>query len=183
MRKNTLFPCTFCIKTFSARHYLSSHMRIHTREKPYNCHYPECGASFNHTVSLRSHMLRHTGEKPYSCTQCGRQFRQLCQLKAHGLVHQKYRTILHCATCGKTFLGERSLRRHEVQFHGSAYQERNHSNTGKEDANFENSGDEVPGNTAGNTVEAGAVPKPKLEGTHKNDHLKEVLFNTFLPCF
>ncbi|PYH29949.1 FTFMHR domain-containing protein [Aspergillus neoniger CBS 115656] len=45
-------PCTFCGKIFNRSHHLRRHERIHTQEKPFQCH---CGRAFARQDLLRRH--------------------------------------------------------------------------------------------------------------------------------
>ncbi len=54
--------CTQCEKSFTCKHHLDVHLRVHTEEKPYTC-----GKSFTQKGSLTAHMRVHTGEKLFIC--------------------------------------------------------------------------------------------------------------------
>lgn len=45
-----------CLKTFSSLSKFYSHLRIHTQEKPYACHYPDCKMRFNQKGNLNQHI-------------------------------------------------------------------------------------------------------------------------------
>ena len=58
------WPCEACEKTFSSQSVRDRHMRIHTGEKRFSCHYPGCSKRFARHDYLRSHWLTHEDLPP-----------------------------------------------------------------------------------------------------------------------
>lgn len=85
------FTCTDCHKVFSRPYNLKSHMRTHTLERPYECHYYPCGWKFARPHDLKRHELQHTGQKPHGCRFCSRRFARSDALKRH------WKVDTHCA--------------------------------------------------------------------------------------
>src|SRR5258705_6367665 len=54
-----IFKCKSCVKSFSVRYKLVSHLRMHTGEKPYVCDL--CNKSFSRCHHLTNHRRSHTG--------------------------------------------------------------------------------------------------------------------------
>lgn len=103
--------CTICLKTFTSKKNLRSHMKGHSNEKiitkkdplherPYLC--SECGLRFVRNDYLVIHMRRHLGLKPYKCRFCDKGFPRATDLTVHERYHTNEKTHL-CNLCGKGF--------------------------------------------------------------------------------
>uniref|UniRef100_A0A452TB98 Zinc finger protein 547 n=1 Tax=Ursus maritimus TaxID=29073 RepID=A0A452TB98_URSMA len=104
------YKCTQCEKTFSHKHILVDHEKIHTGEKPFECN--QCGKGFLRLSQLVGHQKIHTGERPYGCSECGKFFRNRSTLIRHQRVHTGERPY-ECGECGKAFTRKHKLVEHQ----------------------------------------------------------------------
>ncbi|XP_060937813.1 zinc finger protein 658B [Limanda limanda] len=106
--------CSECGKTFRHRSVLELHMRIHSKDKPYQC--KECGKSFRFSSYLQQHVIIHTGQKPYKCPDCGKDFAFLQNMRTHQKLHQE--KPFRCTNCRKGYSDETQLQQHMLSHNG-----------------------------------------------------------------
>jgi len=93
--------CPHCDGSFSGRHHLKRHIRLHTGEKPAKCSI--CERVFTTSEVLTQHMRVHTKEKPYKCSVCNKSFTQSGSLDTHKIYVHSSRKPYYCPYCGKLF--------------------------------------------------------------------------------
>jgi len=88
------FGCAQCDSWFVDYSILRAHIRVHTKERPFQC--DQCDSRFSQESNLRRHVRTHTGERPFACKECGKKFSQGNNLKAHMIVHSGIELSLLC---------------------------------------------------------------------------------------
>lgn len=116
----SVYQCNICSKSFTSKHVLKSHMRIHLPEKSLLCKF--CGKSFHWKGQLKIHERSHTGEKPFKCEvkiniyliyfhsstlfydsqYCSKSFAYRESLITHTTIHTGIKPHL-CENCGSRF--------------------------------------------------------------------------------
>ncbi|XP_078506284.1 uncharacterized protein LOC144764025 isoform X3 [Lissotriton helveticus] len=130
-KRQRLFHCPICGKSFRERDNVLKHQRIHTseelrkvfmtprfsnsaqthivKETRYRCN--QCGKCFSKSSRLRVHQRIHTGERPYQCKECKKLFIKDSHLKVHLRIHTGERPY-QCRVCGKGFSKSYNLKVH-----------------------------------------------------------------------
>lgn len=103
------YQCPHCERKFSQHGQLVIHKRTHTGEKPYIC--IRCNKGFTCSKVLKIHIRTHTGEKPFECEFCKKSFAAYANLVVHRRIHTKERPYV-CKLCGRSFEHSGNLSRH-----------------------------------------------------------------------
>ena len=117
------YICEVCGQALSSASALTTHMRTHTEELPYQCE--ACFLCFSHPNNLARHMRTHTGESPYRFdSRCDLPFARLRSIqwhrfhdKKHMRTHANPRRPYSCPACGRAFTQLVSLQRHQKTTH------------------------------------------------------------------
>ena len=107
------FECRICTKRFARSDALVRHMRTHTGEETHRC--DVCSKGFNTKGNLTDHKRIHTRERPYPCEACGFAFTQSSNLKKHQKIHET--GSLQCEICGCRFNRKINLSNHKLTKH------------------------------------------------------------------
>ncbi|XP_071442004.1 zinc finger protein 492-like [Hetaerina americana] len=109
------YKCATCLRSFSRKGKLKSHMLIHTDEMPYKCEI--CLKGFHEKQLLECHMFSHSGKIPYKCEICEKMFTLKQRLKDHIRVHAMKKPH-KCEVCSKVFTLKQMLTEHKLTHSG-----------------------------------------------------------------
>ncbi|KAF0291797.1 Zinc finger protein 768 [Amphibalanus amphitrite] len=96
------------------------------RERPYKCHYPECGRAFIQLSNLQQHLRNHDSQiermknRPFHCQICGKGFATESSLRTHTTKHAALiggPNAVNCPICHKMYLGGAALMEHMKHVH------------------------------------------------------------------
>ena len=65
--KEKAYSCSICNKKFHLKGNFKNHLKIHSEEKPFKCHYGSCLKCFPTKAQLINHAIRHYKSKCNIC--------------------------------------------------------------------------------------------------------------------
>lgn len=107
--KEVALYCETCGKKFTSSALYERHIRVHSKNKPFECEI--CGNGFLDKKTYRKHVARHDKSRLFPCTKCDRRFTHRYDLRIHLMIHDG-QTPFQCNDCQKTFKHANSLARH-----------------------------------------------------------------------
>lgn len=64
------------------------HLRSHSGERPFTCHYENCNHAFSFKENLKRHLHSHMGIKRFECEFCSQKFSNNQNLRRHMVRHR-----------------------------------------------------------------------------------------------
>lgn len=108
------FSCASCDKTFTSRSDLTNHVRTHTQEKQFACHFEGCSKIFVHKANLNVHIRsQHVESKGFNCDLCQKSLANSNALRVHLNKVHKAEKKFGCTTCTLKFASPQLLKIHE----------------------------------------------------------------------
>lgn len=114
-RKQSLYSCHFCSKSFSTKTLLDRHLSFHVE---INTSCKICGKIFTKKWSLDEHLaVDHKEGKSLSCQECGKAFKWERNLLAHMHLYHQEEKRRRCKFCPLTFLKRKFYINHQKTKH------------------------------------------------------------------
>lgn len=114
---NTPLICSQCgINLYHARD-MTSHMHIHSEDKPYICQNDDCRRAFKRSFELAVHIKTHDPEKTYICGLCNKLYKNAGTLACHRSKIHNNKKHFHCDLCPASFTMENKLVTHKLIVH------------------------------------------------------------------
>ncbi|XP_072035758.1 LOW QUALITY PROTEIN: uncharacterized protein [Amphiura filiformis] len=117
-RRKTLYAkaykCRYCDKRFQALCHVTTHERVHTKEKPCECMH--CFKKFSDPSCLSRHIKTiHKKVPEWECQFCLHKFYSYAEFKKHDDFHKIGSQIYECCNCLEKFDTGKDLKKHGVQ--------------------------------------------------------------------
>ncbi|CAL1296246.1 unnamed protein product [Larinioides sclopetarius] len=103
------FRCEICKKSFSRKHNLKQHSRIHSGVKPFTCNI--CHKAFFYKCNLVTHLRTHSDDNPFTCDICHKAFFSKFNLLIHFRIHSGDKPF-SCNICHKAFTRKYNMMQH-----------------------------------------------------------------------